>query len=71
MESSCLDVPFCIKIYGSGVVLVRVLISCAPVVDVLNFFPPGAIAVSERGMLDMLPLAGFLLWCWLPPFSSQ
>jgi hypothetical protein len=27
--------------------------------------------LSERGMLDTLPLAGFLLWCQLPLFSPQ
>jgi hypothetical protein len=40
MESGCLAVSFCIKIYASVVVFIMVFISCAPVVGVLSFFFP-------------------------------
>jgi hypothetical protein len=38
MENDCLAGSFCVEIYASGIVLVKVLISCAPVVGVLSFF---------------------------------
>jgi hypothetical protein len=48
---------------------VRVLIPYAPEVGILRFFSPGALAVFP--MLEMLPLAVFLLRCKLPLFSLQ
>jgi hypothetical protein len=68
----CLDVSFCVEIYASGVVVVMVLISCAPIVGVLSFFfpPPGALAVFFRegyagyvtpcGALVVVPISSFL-----------
>jgi hypothetical protein len=52
--------------------LVGVLIPYAPLVEVLSFL----LLVlqqcsSERGMLNMLALAMFLLWCTLPFFFPQ
>jgi hypothetical protein len=72
MESSCLAVSFCIEIYAFEIVLVRVLIPCSPEIGVFEFFLLELQQYSsERGMLDILPLAGFLLCCRLPLFSPQ
>jgi hypothetical protein len=53
--------------------LVRVLAPYAPVVGVLWIFSLLVLQqyFSERDMLDMLPLAEFLLWSKLPLFSPQ
>jgi hypothetical protein len=53
-----------LRFWNLELFLVRVLILYAPGVGILRFF----LLVlqqcsSERGMLDILPLAGFLLWC--------
>jgi hypothetical protein len=62
-ETGCLAVSFCVEIYTLGVVLVRILNPSAPVVGVLNFFLMEIQQFSsDRGMLEMLHLAGFLLW---------
>jgi hypothetical protein len=64
MESSCLAVSVYIEIYIFGLVWVRVLIPCALIVRVLSFFLLELQQYSsKRGMLDMFPLAGFLLCC--------
>jgi hypothetical protein len=51
---------------------VRVLIPCVSVVGVLSFFLLELQQYSsERGILDMLPLAGFKSCGRLPLFSPQ
>jgi hypothetical protein len=72
MESSYVAVSFCIRFTHLELFLARVFISCAPIVGVLSFL----LLVlhqcfSERGILDMLPFAGFLFTCWLLLFSPQ
>jgi hypothetical protein len=64
MESSYVAVSFCIRFTHLELFLARVFISCAPIVGVLSFL----LLVlhqcfSERGILDMLPFAGFLFTC--------
>jgi hypothetical protein len=61
----------CIEIYTSDLFLAMVLISRMPVVGILRVFFLLELqqCSSERGMLDMLYLVGFLLWYQLPPFS--
>jgi hypothetical protein len=80
MDSSCLAVSFCVKIYTCGVVFgYGFNLLCAVVVGVLScfsfsfFFPLLELqqCSSESGMLDMLPFARLLLWCQFPLFSHQ
>jgi hypothetical protein len=71
MESSYLAVSFFIEIHASVLVLVKVLIPCAPVVGVLFLILDLQKISSERVMLEMLLIAGFLLWCRLPLFFPQ
>jgi hypothetical protein len=73
MGSSCLAVSFCVDFYTSGVVVGYGFNLSWPcnwyfedfsLLDLQHYSP-------EKGMLDMLPFAGFLLWCQLPLFSPQ
>jgi hypothetical protein len=64
----CLDVSFCVEVYASEIVS-----GCG-----FNLLCPFSLyfegffllelyqCSSERGVQDMLPLVGFLLWCRLP-----
>jgi hypothetical protein len=69
-ESFCFAISFCIEIYAFGVIFDVGFNPLCPYHWGFEFFPPGAPKVSsERVMLEMLPLAVFLLWCRLPLFS--